>query len=1052
MREQDLEATAAATNTRIADTLAASGDTYPAIDSEGELAPGDTVGRYMIVDKLGAGGMGIVYAAYDPELDRRVALKLLRPELDGSTLRTGGDARTRLLREAQALAKLSHPNVVAVHDVGAVDERVWLAMEFVEGRTLGAWCERRRSVDEVLAVMLQAGLGLEAAHKAGLIHRDFKPDNVMVAADGRVRVMDLGLARRPAAAATGAVAPVGTSALAVEVTQAGAVLGTPAYMAPEQFQGAEVGPAADVFAYCVTFWEALHGERPFAGATMVALVANVIAGKRRPPPPGRRVPKWLQRALERGLAVEPGQRWPSMTALLAALTRGRARARLRTTAAALVGIAAIIASAWAWQRADVRAREAACEAAGAGIEAIWHDDARARVRRSLIDSGLAYAEATADKVMPWIDQQTSAWRTARTEACLDARVRGAWDGELLARASWCLDERRLELASLIDELSRSDARVVQKAVAAVSELEPIAPCRDAHQLSRLPMPPADQRAAVRDVREHLADARNLQAAGKYDEGLQAARTALARAKQLAWPPLIASARARVASLLQRHGRYAAAEATAEDAYFEATTAGAAGLASEIAMSLSHLVGFQRARHDDGRRWSRHAAAWLHALAQEDGLPGAVRLAKLGDVEYAAGEYAAAQQLYEQALAIDERLLGPTHPRVAELLEALGQVHVAVGRYAEAQPLHERVLPILEQAFGPEHPSLALSLLSLAGVHHALGNYAEARALYERALAIQRRALGPDHPDIGGTLNNLANLFMITGASEEAMPLFEQAAAIREKALGADHPSFAISLVNLGNARTAVGDHAEAQRLYERALAIQTRSFGPDHPEVAATLNNLAIVQQTLGQRTAAAANFRRALTIYEQAFGPDNRDVAMALANLAEFVEPAEARRLAERALAIQEKSLPADHVDLVPSLFHLGMLDLADGAVALAHTRLSRVLAISEQAVGPEDPSLIEPLQGLAEVALADGRPQEALELATRARKLDAPGLPPQLLAASNFLLARALWDAPADQGRDRPRALALAREAAVMYRDIPAVEREQAAIAAWLKQHRRP
>jgi serine/threonine protein kinase len=199
---------------------------------EDELERGTMVGRYVVLGKLGAGGMGVVYAAYDPELDRKVAVKLLRAGISASV-----EARTRLLREAQALARLGHPNVVAVHDTGSVGERVWLAMEFVEGQTLAAWCagqtQGRSRWRDVLAAMMHAGRGLQAAHEAGLVHRDFKPDNVMVSRDGRVRVMDLGLARRGAdAAERAAQSGPGNGILSLHLTQDGAVMGTPAYMAP----------------------------------------------------------------------------------------------------------------------------------------------------------------------------------------------------------------------------------------------------------------------------------------------------------------------------------------------------------------------------------------------------------------------------------------------------------------------------------------------------------------------------------------------------------------------------------------------------------------------------------------------------------------------------------------------------------------------------------------------------------------------------------------------------------------------------------------------------
>jgi serine/threonine protein kinase len=352
-----------------------------------ELERGEVVGRYVILSRLGAGGMGIVYAAYDPELDRKVAVKLLRSDVSGSE--SAGGARTRLLREAQALAKLAHPNIVAVHDVGEHEGSVWLAMEYVDGTTLGSWLEqRRRSWREVVEVMSAAARGLAAAHTAGLVHRDFKPDNVMVATDGRVRVMDLGLVRSvekhvddpprdfetiqsaanlPISAPVSGAGPV----LALRVTQVGAVLGTPAYMSPEQLGGAEVDARTDVFSWCVTLWQALYGERPFLGKTLAELAANVLEGRLQPAPRARRVPAWLRRVAVRGLAVDPERRFASMEALLAAMARGRRRASAVKWAAAVGAVAVLGGSVEAQRRYELQQRAQACVADGAAIEASW---------------------------------------------------------------------------------------------------------------------------------------------------------------------------------------------------------------------------------------------------------------------------------------------------------------------------------------------------------------------------------------------------------------------------------------------------------------------------------------------------------------------------------------------------------------------------------------------------------------------------------------------------------------------------------------------------------
>ena len=295
------------------------------------LSAGATVGRYVIDAHVGAGGHGRIYAAHDPELDRRVALKVLRAERDDEV------GRERLLREARALAKLSHPNVVAVHDVGVDGERVFVAMEFVPGTSLRqALAGRRPPWREVLELLLPAARGLAAIHAAGLVHRDLKPDNIMIGDDGRVRVVDLGLARAPRRSPDESLASTpGAAAEGTTLTGTGVRAGTPAYMAPELWRGEAGDARSDLFAFCVTLWEALYGERPFAGRSPAELVM-ALAGRAPTAPAGApELPGWLHRALVRGLSFEPGERYPSMDALVDALGRGLRRARGRWAAAAL---------------------------------------------------------------------------------------------------------------------------------------------------------------------------------------------------------------------------------------------------------------------------------------------------------------------------------------------------------------------------------------------------------------------------------------------------------------------------------------------------------------------------------------------------------------------------------------------------------------------------------------------------------------------------------------------------------------------------------------------
>jgi Tol biopolymer transport system component/tRNA A-37 threonylcarbamoyl transferase component Bud32 len=325
--------------------------TMPAQDGVEAARRGSTLGRYIVLDKLGGGGMGVVYAAYDPELDRKVAVKLLRAET--TEHRKDLNSRERLLREAQAMARLSHPNVIPVYDVGTLGEQVFIAMELIDGRTLSHWLkEKQRGAREVLDVLIHAGKGLAAAHAAGLIHRDFKPDNVLIGRDGQVKVLDFGIARAVEDLASGAptlpqkleaLGPSTPRVLEAQLTKTGMFLGTPAYMAPEQLLGKATDARTDQFSFCVALYEALYGERPFDASNAEALTEQVIKGEVRPPSKSSHVPGWVRQTLLRGLRPNPNERFPSMNALLRELGKDPRVARRRAVAivAVLLGVAVV---------------------------------------------------------------------------------------------------------------------------------------------------------------------------------------------------------------------------------------------------------------------------------------------------------------------------------------------------------------------------------------------------------------------------------------------------------------------------------------------------------------------------------------------------------------------------------------------------------------------------------------------------------------------------------------------------------------------------------------
>ncbi|MBP9087822.1 MAG: protein kinase [Kofleriaceae bacterium] len=312
---------------------------------------GDRVGRYLVLGTLGIGGMGVVFTAYDPQLDRKVALKLLRAAVgagpgNGANERTlearldAQHARTRLRREAQAIARLSHPHVVAVYDVGTTDDGdVYIAMEFVEGQNLSVWLRAwARPWRDIIDVFLQAGRGLAAAHDVGLLHRDFKPDNVLVGEHGRVRVGDFGLARSVLTPDDAQTHVSVVSPLHASLTATGTVLGTPRYMPPEQLTGQPIDGRSDQFSFCVALYEALFGQHPLPGNTAVSMLEQRA---RAAVPADGQVPPPIVRAILRGLEPDPSKRFASMQVLLAEITPDAPRRRWAPVAAALAGVLVI---------------------------------------------------------------------------------------------------------------------------------------------------------------------------------------------------------------------------------------------------------------------------------------------------------------------------------------------------------------------------------------------------------------------------------------------------------------------------------------------------------------------------------------------------------------------------------------------------------------------------------------------------------------------------------------------------------------------------------------
>ena len=971
------------------------------------LSRGALVGRYVIIGRLGAGAMGVVYAAFDPELDRKIALKLLQPEIGAPGSVASADARSRLLREAQALARLSHPNVVGVHDVGVHGDEVWIAMEFVEGQTLGRWLgEKRRSWGEIAVVLRAVGEGLAAAHAAGLVHRDVKPDNVMVGDDGRARVMDFGLARGGESTALAELGASGATLLSVEFTQAGALVGTPAYMAPEQFLGTEVGPAADVFAFSVTFWEALHGERPFAGENLAGLRANVLAGRRRPPR-RRDAPRWLTQVLAGGLAVDPARRWGGLRELLGELSRREVRSRRARYGFAALGVAALVASGVGLHVAGERRAIAACAAEGAAIEAVWSAGARASIGDAFAATGRPAAAETLGRTLPWLDRWAASWSAATNEACLAHRVEGRWDADLDARARECLDEARGSFAALVDELAAADAITLVRATPAAASLDPVDGCVDPERLAERPaLSPADQ-ARTRGVRVKLARAASLDAAGRYKEALAAGEEALAEARAAAMPSLVADALVRVATIQADLGDLGSAEASLGEALAAAGEARAPRTALTAMIRMVALVGSGQTRFAEAKVWGQAARTQLGLLGGDDRLAAASLDANLALVLDAEGKFGEAVTLHERAIAGFAAALGEDHPQVAVGVECLAKSRGSLGEHQEAATLLRRALAIREVALGPDHPLVAESLGDLADEVRSLRDFDEALPLLERSLRIQEAALGPDHPGVVAALNRLANLYTSRrgrGDVDTAMALYERALAISEADADADRRALGKLHYNLGLLALQRHDFEVARRGNERAIALFEGALGPNHPLVAYAVEGLADSLTGLERQEEAVGLWERAVAIREAAYGPDNPELAVSLSRFANFQYQ---RKAYAEALA----------------------LDTRAAAILARHPHPARVMALT---------GLGRTLVAMNRAEEAVAPLEEALGLFGEARDSRAP--------VTLFTLAKALWDAR----RDRRRAVELVRSARAIVVETGRRPEEVEELDAWLATHR--
>jgi eukaryotic-like serine/threonine-protein kinase len=758
----------------------------------GQLTPGSRVGRYQVLGAVGRGGMGEVYAAYHPDLDRRIALKVVFES--GANM---SERRARLLREARAIARLSHPNVVAVHDAGTLGDRVFIAMEFVDGQTVDDWLRAApRSWQRVLDVFIAAGRGLAAAHAAGIVHRDFKPQNVMIGRDGSVRVMDFGLARL-LHEETGAAPDVEAGArpaAAETVTKTGALLGTPAYMSPEQFRGGgAIDARSDQFSFCVALREALADA-----------------------------PGWLRGVVLRGAAIDRDQRYESMAQLLAALERGRTRLRRRASAlAAAVTVTVVAAGGWKLARSE----HVACSLPKDRIAAAWsageaNQSRPQAVRRAFLASGRPHAELSWQRLAATLDEYIGAWSSMYLQTCEATHVRGEQSAEVLDLRMSCLNDNLDQVRALTDTLATADAEVVSHAVAAAKDLTPVARCADIPLLrSAVPLP-RDERTLreVQRLKRSLAEIQKLHDVGKHRLSLAKASALRPEVEATGYKPLLGQLLETI-GFAQTGVFTAEAEETLENALYTAEAARDDATAARAAATLVYTVGVGRGKYREAERWARLANAILDRGASDQRTRAWV-LQNHSAVLAEEGNFERALVLLEQGIALKEQSLGRDHPDVALSLQSLAWALTELGRPNEALPFADEAIAIHARYTDPSSFVFASAVSSKGASLLALGRTQEAMAAFESALRGVANSLDRDHPLIAETTTGLGEIELAEGRLAHAVTLLQRATEIYKRE---QQPTWFASKARFALAR-ALWKRDVCRRREAISLATQARNF------------------------------------------------------------------------------------------------------------------------------------------------------------------------------------------------------------------------------------
>lgn len=879
--------------------------------AEPTLAPGALVDRYQILGFVGRGSFGLVYAAFDPKLDRRVALKLLHPD--------DGIDEDRFLGEVRAMAKVSHPGVVAIYDAGRFDGRSYIAMEFIDGTTLRAWlADTPRTVAAIIAAFIQAGHGLAAAHAAGITHRDFKPDNVLVRANGSVAVTDFGLAERAERSGGGDER----------------LVGTPAYMAPEALRREVVDTRADVFSFCVALYEAMFGAHPFPATSIVELLAAIERGPR--VPRDTRVPRHLRDAVISGLAAMPAERPSSVAVLLRALQYSP-RSKRRWIAGG--GVVLVTAAVLAVRSTRADDPVSSCSVrANAQVEPVWGPTRRASVRAALEQAKSSIGRDAASRVEIVLDRYAASWHSAWVDAC-DAVGAKSPNAELPRRRVECLGRRREHWSALVSTLEHPDERIVINASTATYALPAVETCRDERWLPGSSENLTDARFSV--AHAAIANAQVLSDLGLTAAGLAALSSPLALALETGDKALEAEARL-VEGDLRRAVEPRAAEEPLHDAAIAASAAGRLDLEAAAKILLVQTLAHSQLRLAEVALAAKYAEAVVERI-DDPRVTADYRYAR-ALAEWSIGGSARSLPFDIGTLLAQLTVRGEDHPKTAEAQNSLAVTLFEIERLELSIALERRAIESRKRLQGPEHPETLNAEGNLALALAERGDIAEALRIQESVAAGRERLFGADYFLLSETWVRLSRLYQWElGRTDDALRAARRARAIDAKEFGEESSEGIASLANLARILAARGENAEADGASLRALSIAEAHLPPDHlltrsallargyaleharrcvdaipilerldqisEDLSTGRSELAVALQALarcrvGDPAAAEAILLRSVALREETRGRKSPLVADALIELAAFYRGqrrwTEARDVATRAVALR--------------------------------------------------------------------------------------------------------------------------------------------------------